>query len=110
MTYEANVTCDEVVQWFSIDAAQLDRAKIVFAYYDNECYEGSAFVLFKQGRKLYEVHGSHCSCYGLEDQWSPEETSVKELELRMEKGSVSRHDDELKRALEKLNTGKKVRG
>lgn len=102
-----NVTCEEVAGWFSIDIEQLKKAKIVFAYYDHEDYEGSAFVLFKQGRKFYEVYGGHCSCYGLEGQWEPEETSVKELKLRMEKGSVSRWDDELKQALENLNKRKK---
>jgi len=36
-------------------------------------------VLFKRGGKLYDVNGSHCSCFGLEDQWLPEETTVAAL-------------------------------
>lgn len=47
---------------------------ILFAYYFEESYSGSAYVLFEQDGKLYEVAASHCSCYGLEDQWSPAET------------------------------------
>ena len=55
---------------------------ILFAAYDTPDYEGYAFVLFKKGNQLYEVHGSHCSCYGLEGQWSPEETTLEALKMR----------------------------
>lgn len=53
---------------------------VVFASYGHESYEGYAIVIFKRDGKLFEVNGSHCSCYGLEDQWSPEETTVEALE------------------------------
>ena len=49
--------------------------KILLAAYYDEDYEGDAYVLFERGGKLWEVHGSHCSCNGLEGQWDPEETS-----------------------------------
>lgn len=62
--------------------------EILFAYYSYEDYSGHAFVLFRMDGKLYEVNGSHCSCYGLEDQWDPEETSVKLLRDRMDKGHL----------------------
>lgn len=51
-----------------------DSVHILFAYYGQRSYEGSAYVLFEQDGKLFEVAASHCSCYGLEDQWSPAET------------------------------------
>lgn len=54
----------------------------MFAAYENESYEGYALVIFSKEGKLYEVNGSHCSCYGLEDQWSPEETSLDALRMR----------------------------
>lgn len=50
--------------------------------------DSSSFFLFKQKGKLYEVHGSHCSCYGFEGQWEPEETSVVALKERALKGHV----------------------
>jgi hypothetical protein len=50
--------------------------------------DSSSFFLFRQGGKLWEVHGSHCSCYGFEDQWLPEETSLVALKDRAEKGNV----------------------
>jgi hypothetical protein len=60
----------------------LDDKDVIFAYYDQGCYDGTAFVLFLRNGKLYEVHGSHCSCYGLEDSWDPEETTIEALRLR----------------------------
>lgn len=57
----------------------LDGAEVLFASYTYENYSGSATVIFRRDGKLYEAHGSHCSCYGLEDQWSPEETFLEAL-------------------------------
>ena len=62
-------------------------AKILFATYTYANYSGDAFVLFEQNGKLYEVNGSHCSCYGLEGQWKPEEVNLKELYNRVTGGS-----------------------
>jgi hypothetical protein len=58
------------------------REEILLAWYDQESYEGTAFVLFQHADKLYEVNGGHCSCHGLEDQWKPEETSWAALKMR----------------------------
>lgn len=55
---------------------------ILFASYTYENYSGTAFVLFEKGGKLYEVNGGHCSCYGLEGQWEPEETSWESIKIR----------------------------
>ncbi len=60
---------------------------ILFASYEYEDYSGNAWVLFEQEQKLYEVNGSHCSCYGLEGQWEPEDVSLKELEHRLINGT-----------------------
>lgn len=67
--------------------------EIAIAAYGFGDYEGSAFVLYEQGGKLYEVNGSHCSCFGLEGQWEPEETDRESLRHRMEKGTLGRVDD-----------------
>jgi hypothetical protein len=56
--------------------------EVLIAIYTYEDYWGSAFVLFERDGKLYEVNGSHCSCYGLETQWEPEETSWPALRMR----------------------------
>lgn len=76
---------------FGIDESALDGAEILLASYSYQNYEGDAFVLFKRDGKLFEVNGSHCSCYGLSEQtwsgsttsqWEPEETSVEALRKR----------------------------
>jgi hypothetical protein len=44
------------------------------------CDSSSWFLLRdKKTGKLYETHGSHCSCYGFEGQWNLEETTVEYL-------------------------------
>lgn len=45
------------------------------------CDSASFFLLRKDG-KLYENHASHCSCYGFEGQWEPEEVTKEALQKR----------------------------
>jgi hypothetical protein len=68
----------------------LKGAKILLAWYGYGDYDGSAFVLFERDGKLYEVNGGHCSCYGLEGQWDPEETSVEALRYRIVEGELGK--------------------
>ena len=63
--------------------------ELLFASYGGGSYEGDAFVLFRKDGVLYEVNGSHCSCYGLEGQWKPEETSVAALAAKGKKEASS---------------------
>lgn len=88
---------------------ELDGMTVLLASYGSGSYEGDAFVLFQRGGKLYEVNGSHCSCYGLEGQWSPEETTIEELRHRLEEGELgsggycdNKFDDELRQVLGEL--------
>lgn len=62
--------------------------EILLASYGVGGYEGDAFVLFRRGGKLYEVNGSHCSCFELEGQWEPEETTVTALRHRIVNGTL----------------------
>lgn len=67
-----------------LDAPQLkgkfDEDEVLFAGYYTPSYEGSAFILINHGGELYEWHGSHCSCYGLEECGDElEETSPESL-------------------------------
>lgn len=47
------------------------------------CDSSSFFLLKDKAGKLYEVHGSHCSCYGFEGQFNLEETAVEVLKFRV---------------------------
>lgn len=76
--------------------------EILFASYGGAAYEGDAIVLFEREGKLFEVHGGHCSCYGLEGQWTPEETSWAAINLRPRNDRYSSpmcdHDEDAARA------------
>ena len=75
----------------------LSKCNILFAYYGYEDYSGLSFVLYEQDGKLYEVNGSHCSCNGLEGQWSPEEVTIEQLQHRLTEGSLGKNysDEEI---------------
>jgi len=58
---------------------QLKDCKVLAA----ECIgEGPTFVLFESKGVLYEVNGSHCSWFGLKEQWEPIVTTWKALKMR----------------------------
>lgn len=73
--------------------------QILFASYGGAMYEGDATVVFMRDGKIFENHGGHCSCYGLEGQWSPEETTHAALAMREKKEAdkyyyfLSDHED-----------------
>jgi hypothetical protein len=75
-------TQEDMMNSFAIDSEKLEGVEILYACYSTGDYEGWAHVIFRKEGKLYEVNGSHCSCYGLEGQWKPEETSVAALLFR----------------------------
>jgi hypothetical protein len=77
---------------------------LLFGIYEYGNYEGSAWVGFLKDEKLYEVHGSHCSCYGLEGQWDPEETSLEEILYRINNGGQDSFKDSHKRILQSLSS------
>lgn len=63
--------------------------KVIFARYTYEDYSGAATVVFKNEGAFFVVSGSHCSCYGLEDQFDPEEYETADLLIAaIEKGSA----------------------
>lgn len=72
----------DIAREFQIDESELEGYKILFAAYKYEDYSGSALVILSKDGKLFEVNGSHCSCMGLEGQWSPEETSLEVIRMR----------------------------
>lgn len=86
---------NDLIEDFEIknkETRNLENLNILFASYNYENYSGEAWVLFEQNGKLYEVNGSHCSCYGLEGQWNPEETTLEELKYRLVKGTFGEDD------------------
>lgn len=82
----------------------MSTVDIIFAYYTDEDYTGEAWVLFydrADGRHC-EVSGSHCSCYGLEGQWTPEVCLYDVLMHRMDEGNLGRDYDGSNKFAEQL--------
>ena len=48
--------------------------EILFATYEQGSYDGHSVVIFKRNNILYLVDAGHCSCYGLEGLFNPDET------------------------------------
>lgn len=70
---------NDVMYEYSVGSDEQEGVTILYADYETGNWEGWSFVLFEKDGKLYEVNGSHCSCYGLEGQWEPEEVLIEEL-------------------------------
>ena len=95
------------------DAVELipEPEEVLVAVNHQEDYEGDAWVVFRNGGKYYTVEGSHCSCYGFEGQWSPEEyPDAASLLAALSKGdwtygAKKDHIEEVKRLLEKRAGG-----
>ena len=72
--------------------------EVLWASYDYMSYSGYAWVIFTKQGKLYEVNSSHCSCYGLQGTWSPEETSWEFIEAtylrNIDNGLTQKHTPE----------------
>lgn len=69
---------DDLVSQFDTDTIPSED-EILFASYAPGCYCGDAVVIFKRNNILYMVEASHCSCYGLEGQWGPNEIDAAQL-------------------------------
>lgn len=91
--YDGFEDWEDVRRHFEMD--EKEPTEVILARYDQECYEGSALVIYRRGRRYYEVSGGHCSCHGLEGQWDPEEytrgTFRKVLNRRLN-SEYSRHE------------------
>lgn len=71
--------------------------EVYLATYEYKDYSGSAEVYYRRGDKYYIATGSHCSCYGLEGNWHPEEYATRELFVECLKkgaaGALANEDD-----------------
>lgn len=72
---------DEALEPQRLEALK-KKYHILFADYTYEDYSGDVYVLGydKETEQFFEVHGGHCSCYGIENQFLPEYCTVAELQ------------------------------
>lgn len=93
MFHEDFENIEHLKKEFNITDADLKGIEILYAAYRTGCYDGQSIVLFKEGDKLFIVDASHCSCYGLEDQWQPVETNEAALKKEIEAKSNYHFDE-----------------
>jgi hypothetical protein len=73
-------SAEEMLSAFQEPMSVLDGVELVVAQYDTPPYSGEAVVFYVTENGIYHVSGSHCSCFDLEGQWGPEETTVEVIE------------------------------
>jgi hypothetical protein len=80
---------EDLAQQFAVFNFNLQPRRtfdVLIGFYQHGNYEGESFVLLREPAtgKLYEVNAYHCSCYGLDGQFEPEETTVTAIRRRLE--------------------------
>lgn len=74
---------DHWVSSWEITKEEADKYNPIAAYESVGSYgcDSSAWFLIqsRETGDLFEVHGSHCSCYGFEGQFKPEATTLEYL-------------------------------
>jgi hypothetical protein len=85
MTYQGDFENWQSVQDnFCTDFAE--PYNLIVASYDQPEYEGYAHVLWQNADGTFGfVCASHCSCYGLEDQWEPETYTPEQMRGQVER-------------------------
>lgn len=77
--------------WADVQAAyemnEPEPDEVLMAMYEQPPYEGYSYVLYRNGCHYFLVYGGHCSCYGLEGQWEPEEYDLPTLIRAVEKAN-----------------------
>lgn len=85
MIYEGSFETEkDVLDAFNISSID---GHILYADYQEGGYEGNAEVVFLRDKKIYYVSSSHCSCYGLEGTWEPEELTEKMIKYLIANGA-----------------------
>lgn len=72
-----------IVSDYEVERSVVDGYDILIAYESVGSWgcDSASFILLKHKTtgELFEVNGSHCSCYGFEGQFNPEKTTVDYL-------------------------------
>lgn len=103
---------EHLVEQYGAERKDVDRFDILIAYESVGswgCDSSSWFLLQeRKTKKLFETHGSHCSCYGFEGQWCPELTTKKYLQsdkFYLLTGGYDSNDNENRKAVKDFIAG-----
>ena len=90
--FTQKVIKEHLISAYEINKEALENKRIILAYESVGSWgcDSSAYTLFKDDitGKLYENHASHCSCYGFENQWEPEEVTPEYLVHKVTNGNL----------------------
>jgi hypothetical protein len=72
---------DKIASEYEVAPEKLAEVTILVAAQDEGGYAGASWFLVRDNTtgKLQIVDGGHCSCYGFEGQWEPDDTDVDYL-------------------------------
>jgi len=91
---------------YKVSSEELSNYHILIAYESVGswgCDSSSFFLLkHKDSQELFEVNASHCSCYGFEDQFEPEETTIEYLKSNSFCLSCGGYDDNYRENRQKV--------
>lgn len=74
---------EQLAYEFKIPLSTFDNIVRLCGVYGSESYDGDATVFYEDDEGLFfEVSGSHCSCYGLEDTWRPSLVTMEYIRRR----------------------------
>ena|ERR1700688_83073 len=85
----------------AFECEEAEPEEVIVAVLDEGYYDGSAYVIYRNKDKYYILHGSHCSCYGFEDQFYPEEYEKEEFKECMKRANFWFSDKDKKEYLKK---------
>jgi hypothetical protein len=87
---------EDMCSQFGLNKDYIKDYRVLYAIYDQEEYEGSAFVIVEHiaTDDWFEVDSSHCSCDGL--SWNLEPTTRKSLIYR------AKNDNRVMRAIQSI--------
>jgi len=103
-----------LIEDFEVKREVIERFHILIAYKSVGSYgcDSSAWILLKnkKTKELFEVNASHCSCYGFEGQFEPEETNLDYLKsdkfnFRNKQGGYDENGDKNGEALAEFIKG-----
>lgn len=77
--YSKNEVIEDISSNYDVERQIVEQYEILIAILNNYGYEEDSYLLMLKDGVLYENFGSHCSCYGFEGQFEPEETLVEYL-------------------------------
>jgi hypothetical protein len=94
---------DFYIQSIKLVQDELDKLDVLIAYESVGSWgcDSTSFFVFKNKEtgELYEMHGSHCSCYGFEGQFRLEPTTVEALKSRVEEARSRNQEEEDEHAI-----------